>query len=71
MSSIESVQPSDEDKERVVEVLERLGPLSHREVVEETELGDSEVQRAINDLWREGSVYHTLDRKYDLEKEES
>lgn len=71
MNSIESVQPSDEAKERVIEVLDRLGPLSHHEVVDETDLGDSEVQRAINDLWREGEVYHTLDRRYGLSEEDT
>lgn len=67
MKTIESVQPSEEVMDRIREVLEEEGPLTHDEIVEGTSIDDSEVQQALNELWRSGDVYHTLDRKYDLE----
>lgn len=69
MGTIESAQPNEEAIESIQELLLGNGPLSHREIVSKSSFDDSEVQRALNELWREGVVYHTLDRKFDLKED--
>ena len=71
MKTIESVQPSREVIDSIRELLLEEGPLSHREITSEITFDDSKVQRALNELWREGDVYHTLDRRFDLKEDHS
>lgn len=66
--SVESVQPSEELKSEIRDALEEDGPLDHSEIVSRISAEDSQVQRAVNDLWREGKVSHTLDRRFDLKR---
>jgi predicted transcriptional regulator len=64
--SVESVRPSEQLKKDVRSVLKDEGPLDHSEIVHKISAEDSQVQRAINELWREGRVSHTLDRRFEL-----
>lgn len=66
MKSVESVQPSESTLERVRGILEEEGPLSCEDIAGGSDLDQSTVQRALNQLWRDGDIYHTLDRQLDV-----
>lgn len=66
MRTLESVQPTDEELEETREVLREGAPMSHDEIVQQTDLDDSVVKRVLNELWERGEVYHTVDRQFDL-----
>lgn len=66
--SIESVKPPEKLKDQVREALKQKGPLTHDELVQEASSDDSDVQRAVNELWREGNITHTLDRRFDIKQ---
>lgn len=64
--SIESVSPSEEVKIAIQESLAEEAPLSHEEIVERTNCDDAQVQRALNELWRDGTIFLTVDRRFDF-----
>lgn len=64
--SVESVQPSEELKQRIRDLLGEEGSLAHHEIVSNISHSSSQTQRAINELWREGEIFHTVDRRFEL-----
>lgn len=69
--SIESAEPPEELKERIRQTLCKEGAMGHDEIVDLVSGDKSETQRALNMLWREGEVSHTIDRQFKLKSEES
>lgn len=64
--SIENVLASTEAKGRIRRVLEEDAPLAYDEIIQYSGVSDAETQRALNELWREGIIYLTVDRRFDL-----
>jgi len=71
MSRSTSVTAPDEVVGRVQRKLEEDGPISHRSLYDTLNVGEDELQRAVNYLWREGKVYHTVDRKFAVQDDTS
>lgn len=45
--------------------------MKYEEIVEAVPGNGSETQRALNTLWRDGEVSHTLDRRFRLKGDDS
>lgn len=64
MSSRDSTSP--EVVEQIRATLESEGPATYSELMTRVSADDIEIRRAVSKLWKDGVVYHTVDRKLDL-----
>lgn len=66
----EYIVPTEKQKREVAEVLKE-GPVTHDEIAERVDMSEEEMRRARNELWVEGKVRHTLDRRFDWKEPDS